>query len=178
MVSDSTIELPFQKRIKNLYEAVSQKYLYLNVTDEGYKLPDHINDLMGYGSYAPMRRSLNIQGEEDIGRAKGFSKLNSDIFLSLSTPYGTRFMNPEFGSKLYSLLFEPYDDFLVSRIKDFTEEAVRKDVRKISVTKILVDVTERDYNLLKIHLEYKIISTAISSNYVYPFVWSPEPIRA
>jgi|WetSurSiteA1Bulk_404760.scaffolds.fasta_scaffold127186_1 uncharacterized protein len=177
-MAESTIELPFQRRIKSLYESVSQKYLYLNVTDEGYKLPDSVNDLIGYGSYAPMRRIQDIAGNEDIARARGFAKINSDIHMSLSIPLGTRFMNPEFGSKLYSLLFEPYDDFLIDRLKMYTEEAVKKDVRKVTVKNILVDVSERDYNLLKVHLEYEIINTTISSNYVYPFVWSPEPIRA
>jgi phage baseplate assembly protein W len=177
-MSDNTVEMPFQGRIKDLYEAVSQKYLYLNVFDEGYKLPDSMNDLIGYGSYAPMRRKVNINNEEDIARARGFAKINSDIYLSLTIPLGTRFMNPDFGSKLYSLLFEPYDDFLLDRIRMYTEDAVKKDVRKITVTNILIDTSERDYNVLKIHIEYVIINTTLSTNFVYPFVYTgPEPIR-
>jgi uncharacterized protein len=91
---------------------------------------------------------------------------------------GTRFMNPDFGSKLYSLLFEPYDQFLLDRIKMYTIDAVKKDVRTITVQNILIDTSQREYNLLSIHLEYLIISSTISNNYVYPFVTSgPEPIR-
>jgi len=177
-MTQSTVELPFQSRIKSLYEAVSQEYLYLGTFDEGYNLPSQINDLIGYGSYCPMRKHHSIVGEGDVAVAKGFALINSQIFLSLSTPHGTRFFNPEFGSKLYSLLFEPYDNFLLSRIKTYTLEAVTKDVRTITVQNILIDSSERFNYVLKIHLEYIIINSASTSNYVYPFVMGGEPTEA
>jgi phage baseplate assembly protein W len=177
-MTQSTVELPFQSRIKSLYEAVSQEYLYLGTFNEGENLPSQINDLIGYGSYCPMRKHHSVVGEADVATAHGMALINSQLFLSLSTPYGVRFFNPEFGSKLYTLLFEPYDDFLLSRIKMYTLDAVTKDVRTITVKNIFIDSSERFSGLLKIHLEYLIVNSAISGNYTYPFVVGGEPTES
>lgn len=176
-------EYPFRSRVgdysryQDVYESSSQKYLHKNAFDEGYVLPDSINRLIGFGSYAPFRAIKDIAGTKDIAMAIGFAKINSDIHLSLSTPYGTRFMNPDFGSKLYTLLFEPYDDFLIEQIKFYALEAVERDVRKVKVKVLNVDTSEREYYLLKLVLNYQVANTHVAGVYVYPFTLSGEPIK-
>lgn len=167
----------YQPQITDFTEAIDNKYIFKNAFNEGYKLPKEINDLIGYGSYAPMNKLRDIQGYEDIAMAVGFAKINSDIHMSLSTPIGTRFMNPDFGSNLYSLLFEPYDSILIEMLKLYTIEALTKDVHKIQVINIEVDESSKEYNLLNLKISYQIINTPLINNYVYPFVSSPEPIR-
>jgi hypothetical protein len=164
-------------RIKDIYEAADQKYLYKNAFDDGYSLPQLINDLIGYGSYVPLRKISDLAGNVDIAIAVGFAKINSDIYMSLSTPLGTRFMNPEFGSELHTLLFEPYDNFLLDSIETYTTKAIEKDVRKIKLTNLSVDSSEVNYNLLKVSIRYVILNSHTEGNYVYPFVISGEPIR-
>ena len=168
---------PSSVKVKDIYESTSQKYLYKNAFNDGYVLPKSINDLIGYGSYYPLRQTSDLAGNIDIAMAIGFAKINSDINLSLSTPLGTRFMNPEFGSELHTLLFEPYDDFLITTIEQYTMQAIQKDVRKVKIKSIYVDRTEQDYNLLKLGIEYVIINSQVTGNYVYPFVTAGEPIR-
>lgn len=168
---------PSSVKVTDIYESVSQKYLYKNAFNEGYVLPKPINDLIGYGAFAPLRQTNDLAGNIDIAMAVGFAKINSDIYMSLSTPTGTRFMNPEFGSELHTLLFEPYDDFLVSSIEQYTMQAVEKDVRKIKIRNIFIDRTEQDYNLLKIGIKYTVINSQVIGNYVYPFVTAGEPVR-
>lgn len=171
-------EWPSYPRIKDIYESASQKYLYKNAFDGGYSLPPLINDLIGYGALSPLRRVSDLAGNPDIAMAVGFAKINSDIFMSLSTPLGTRFMNPEFGSELYTLLFEPYDQALYGSIERYTTKAIEKDVRKIKLIDVMINSDGIDYNLLKIGLKYKLINSQVENNYVFPFVTSAEPIRA
>lgn len=168
---------PSSVKVKDIYESTSQKYLYKNAFNEGYVLPKAINDLIGYGARAPLRQISDIAGNIDVAMAVGFAKINSDIYMSLSTPIGTRFMNPEFGSELHTLLFEPYDDFLINTIERYTMQAIQKDVRKIKIKAIYTDKTEQDYNLLKVGIEYVVINSQVTGNFVYPFVTAGEPIR-
>ena len=168
----------YQPEITDFVEAIDKKYVFKNALNEGRVLPKAINDLIGYGSYSPMNKLRDMQGHEDIAMAVGMAKINSDIYMSLSTPLGTRFMNPEFGSNLYSLLFEPYDKILMSAIKVTTIEALTKDVHKIQLIEVVVDSSEQEFNLLKIGITYQIISTPLVGNFIFPFVTSPEPIRS
>ena len=167
----------YSPSITDIRPSSDQAYAVTNAFDGGTKLPDALNKIIGYGSYAPMNQSSDIHGRVDIAKAEGFAKINSAIFLSLSTPLGTRFMNPGFGSTLYKLLFEPYDQMLINAIIVTTREALEKDVHSIEVKDVNVDSSQYMYNLLKIRIDYKIINTPLSSNYVYPFVISPEPTK-
>jgi phage baseplate assembly protein W len=171
-------EWPSYPRIKDVYESASQKYLYKNAFDNGYSLPTLINDLIGYGSFCPLRKVSDLAGNPDIAMAVGFAKINSDIYMSLSTPLGTRFMNPEFGSELHTLLFEPYDSTLFGLLQKYTIKAIEKDVRKIKLIDTLIDDSLRDYNLLKIGLRYNLINSQVENNFVYPFVTGGEQIRS
>lgn len=168
----------YQPENTDFTEAVDKRYVFKNAFDEGRVLPDSIVKLIGTGSYAPMSKLRDLQGHEDIAMAVGFAAINSDIYMSLSTPIGTRFMNPEFGSNLYSLLFEPYDKILMNAIKVTTIEALTKDVHKIQLIEVFVDSSEQEFNLLKISIHYQIISTPLVGNYVFPWVSAPEPIRS
>ena len=157
----------FQPNLSNVQQAIDYKYIFKDALNDGRILPQAINDLVGYGSYAPMNKLRDILGNEDIAMAIGFAKINSDIYMCLSTPIGRRFMNPGFGSKLFSLLFEPYDQILLDTLRMYTIEALEKDVHKIKLIKIVTDDSERENNLLKINISYQVINTPLSSNYVF-----------
>jgi uncharacterized protein len=163
--------------LKEVSEASDAKYLFKNAFDAGYRLPKQINDMIGFGAYLPLKQVKDFAGNADIGMAAGFAKINSDIHMCLSTPLGTRFMNPDFGSQLHSLLFEPYDDFLAMQLRYYTLEALQKDVRKISEIVVDVDASQKDYNLLGLSINYLISNTNMPGNYVYPYVHMGEPIR-
>jgi phage baseplate assembly protein W len=165
-------------KLKDVAEAESSKYLFKNAFDAGYRLPEQINEIIGFGSYVPLRQVKDFAGNDDIGMAAGFAKINSDIYMSLSTPYGVRFMNPEFGSKLHSLLFEPYDDFLLLRLRLYTVEALEKDIRKIKEVIVDVDTSQKEYHLLQLRIQYIIGNTNLTGNYVYPYIHEGESIRS
>ena len=168
----------YQPEITDFAEAVDKRYIYKNAFNEGQILPDNIIKLIGTGSYAPMNQLRDLAGHLDVAMAVGFASINSSIYMSLSTPIGTRFMNPEFGSNLYSLLFEPYDKILMNAIKVTTIEALTKDVHKIQLIEVTVDDSQREFNLLKISIHYQIISTPLVGNFIFPFVSVPEPTRS
>jgi len=164
----------FEQNITDITNAIDNKYVYLNAFNAGINLPKIINDYIGYGSCCPMNKLRDVQGHEDVAMAVGFGKINSDIYLSLSTPLGTRFMNPNFGSELYKLLFEPYDQILIDAVTITTKRALTKDVHSIQLVEVFVDDSQQLYNLLNISITYQIVNTPLSNNYVFPFVTSAE----
>jgi phage baseplate assembly protein W len=168
----------YSPQVTDFTEALDKKYIFKNALTEGRLLPKEINELIGFGAYAPMNKLRDVAGHEDVAMAIGFAKVNSDIFMSLSTPLGTRFMNPEFGSNLFTLLFEPYDNILIDAIKINTIQALTKDVHKITLISVVVDSSQQEFNLLSIRISYQIINTPLVGNYVFPWVKSPEPIRS
>lgn len=56
----------------------------------------------------------------------GMERINQSINHILSTRIGTRFFLPDFGSKLYTLIFEPNDFILYDLLKRYIKEALEK----------------------------------------------------
>jgi hypothetical protein len=70
------------------------------------------------------------------------------------TPIGSEFFNPEFGSNLHLLAFEPNDDILQAQGRIYTVEALERWEPRISI--IGCDITADDHEL-KIEITYTII---------------------
>lgn len=69
----------------------------------------------------------------------------------ISTPVGTRFFNPEFGSEIENLLFEPIDDITTARLYDALVEAIERWEPRVCVdygaTDVVPYVTDRKYEV-------------------------------
>lgn len=63
----------------------------------------------------------------------GIDSIYQSITNILSTPTNTRLFNPEFGSELETLLFDPMDDITVSKLFDAIVEAVVKWDSRIAI---------------------------------------------
>lgn len=94
-------------------------------------------------------------------------RLHQSIFYILSTIPGERFFVPEFGSKLYLLLFEPNDYILRDLIVEYVTSALDRWEPRIEV--LSVEPLETDDNTIPISITFRIKATNIEDNYVYPF---------
>ena len=98
----------------------------------------------------------------------GVDRINQSINHILSTRVGTRFFLPDFGSKLYTLIFEPNDFLLYDLIKRYVKEALDKWEPRIN--NIIVEPEVEKYeNSVPVYITYTLINTNIKGNYVYPF---------
>lgn len=98
----------------------------------------------------------------------GMERINQSINHILSTRIGTRFFLPDFGSKLYTLIFEPNDFILYDLLKRYIKEALEKWEKRIN--NIIVEpVVEQYDNVVPVYITYTLINTNVTGNYVYPF---------
>ena len=82
----------------------------------------------------------------------------------LLTMKGERPFNPEFGSDLYILLFEPMTDDLKELIIVSIESAVEEWMTYINIKNIIVDWNEEaDVNTVDISIEFSLVSDALES---------------
>src|SRR5574343_62370 len=159
------------------YPDYSQKYLFDRATNvNNVNINAKVMKLIGEGIKYPFNFS-NIDGTISVVEpSKGLMKINGSIHHILSTSVGSRFFNPEFGSKLPSLVFEPYDQILKDQIFMYTVEALRRWEKRIKIKGIWFDDTYMEQSQMGVGIAYEIINTQVSGNYVYNFYLRTEPV--
>lgn len=106
---------------------------------------------------------------EDSGKVisnTGVSRINQSISNILGTDLGERFMVPEFGSKLSTIIFEQNDSITRSLIIEYITDALTKWEPRIRIIKVDPQIT--DTNTIPVIITYQIIVTNEVVNYVYP----------
>lgn len=111
-----------------------------------------------------------------IGTSGAGERIKDSIQLILSTRIGERMFNPEFGSRLPELVFEPNDTLLQNLLTFYTAEAINRWEKRIELTRVtLIDNYDDDKNVIGISMEYNIRNSHIKGSYVYPFVRDGMP---
>lgn len=85
--------------------------------------------------------------------------IKSSIRMILTTRLGERVMLPEFGSRLYELVFEPMDDSLKALARTFVIEALQRWEPRITLQNVTMG-TDPDNNTFFISLTYAINENA------------------
>lgn len=93
--------------------------------------------------------------------------IEQSIAIILGTPKGTRFLLPEFGSRMTEIIFEPNDEVLHDLLTLFITEALEEWEKRIKVLR--VKCTSDDRTVVMCEIEYKILSSNEIESYVYPF---------
>lgn len=98
----------------------------------------------------------------------GIEKIQDSIFNILSTRVGERVLMPEFGSRLYLVLFEQNTPIFADLAKFYITDALSKWEKRIELDGIKVS-TETEGNIVPIEISYHISGSNIRETYVYPF---------
>lgn len=104
----------------------------------------------------------------DIDTNTGTDRLHQSIYYILSTIPGERFFMPEFGSKLYLVLFEPNDYITSDLIQTYVKEALDRWEPRIEVISVDPQNIGED-NVIPVMITFRIKATNMIDNYVYPF---------
>jgi phage baseplate assembly protein W len=124
------------------------------------------NTFLGRGWSFPPRFDLEnntavmVEEDEDI---------RESLRLILSTSQGERIMNPKFGCILSSLIFDSIDSILINRITDTIRTAILNFEPRVTLDKVVVDVSKSYEGVVNVTLEYTIRKINVRSNIVYPF---------
>lgn len=98
----------------------------------------------------------------------GMDKIRDSIYTILSTKVGERFFLPEFGSRLYLLLFEQNNAVFADLADFYIRDALAKWEKRIEVTNVKVNIVE-DGNTVPIEISYKVTKSNVYDSYIYPF---------
>lgn len=94
--------------------------------------------------------------------------IHESIRQILGTRKGERFLRPEFGTRLHELVFEPNDTVLYGLIRHEVMDALDQWEPRVIVTNVLVGPGS-DEHLALVNISYRLISSQVVGNFVYPF---------
>jgi Bacteriophage baseplate protein W len=125
---------------------------------------------IGQGPSFPLQFSTS-GGLKDVALASGVDKINQSIHSILTTIPGERVMNPNFGSLLYQLIFEPNDFVLRDLLYLYTVDALARWEKRINVVSINFPITGDDLEngIVRLQVRYVITATGQSGSFIFPF---------
>ena len=94
-----------------------------------------------------------------------FTAYRMNITNLLRTRQGERRLNPTFGSRLWTIVFEPNDDFIAKKVENVIREDITQWIPGISVSSVQVNYINGDQssNLRDIYKLYIVVSFVIDS---------------
>jgi phage baseplate assembly protein W len=93
---------------------------------------------------------------DDLLVVKDFNAIKNSITNLLLTVRGERFFNPNIGSKIYDLLFEPMDFITSESLKSEIKYTIRAFEPRVNLKNVLVN-EDYDNNAYDIEIEYSVI---------------------
>ena len=91
----------------------------------------------------------------DLMIAKNFSAIKQSVENLITTVPGERFFNPNIGSRITDLLFEPLDFINANSVRSEIEYTINAFEPRVKITDITVDVNY-DSNGYDIEIEYQV----------------------
>ena len=95
--------------------------------------------------------------------------VEQSIKIILGTPRGSRFMLPEFGSRLNELLFEQNDEVLEDLITYFIYEALTMWEKRVKFVDVVFKRDQNDESVLYCDIRYRILQSNDIDSFIYPF---------
>ncbi|MCG8415966.1 MAG: GPW/gp25 family protein [Pseudomonadales bacterium] len=126
------------------------------------------NSFLGRGWSFPPQFERN-NGVLELQMVSLEADIKESLGILLSTAPGERVMQPSYGCGLKSMIFESMDETAITEIKDVVERAILFFEPRITLEDISIDTEDVYDGLVRIQIEYTIISINTRSNIVYPF---------
>lgn len=79
--------------------------------------------------------------------------IKADLLNELYTKRGERLMRPTYGTRIWDILMNPLDQYVVAEIKEDIERIVEKDLR-VELTDIFTEVLDHTIRIT-LHLKFK-----------------------
>jgi phage baseplate assembly protein W len=112
-------------------------------------------DSYAYGITLPAKRGNTGYFEQAF---TSFEQAKSNLKNLLSTRKGERVMQPEFGTGLHELLFEPMTSNLETKLRDAITESVNFWLPYVTIKEIDVDMSDemKDMNTARLNLKFTV----------------------
>ena len=124
-----------------------------------------IPSFIGRGFSWPM----SVDHTGSIALTNGAQDLDHSIHVVLLTAPGERLMRPQFGCRIWDLLFEPVNANLLGLISQAVRDALAQWEPRIAVEDVRPVQDATDSSLVRIEITYRVKATNDRRNLVYPF---------
>jgi len=132
--------------------------------------PSHAASFVGRGFTWPLR----VDASGSIALTDGSGDLDDAIRVVLLTAPGERLMRPEFGCRIWDLLFEPVTANLLGLVDRAVRDALAQWEPRIEVLDVTPRQDDDDPGLVLIDLTYRVKATNDRRNLVHPFYVIPH----
>jgi uncharacterized protein len=126
--------------------------------DDGLLLPDILGSGLDYPYTLPMGLLKFVESAQSVEAA---------VRMVLTTPKGSRFMLPQYGSDLPYLLFEPCDETTGMRATVYATEAVNTWIPRVRQVRARYELVPASH-LIRLYIEYQLIHDPTPLVMVYP----------
>lgn len=120
---------------------------------------------------------LEIDHTGSLRLTRGAEDLDRSIRVVLLTAPGERLMRPQFGCRIWDLLFEPVTANLLGLISEAVREALAQWEPRVEVEAVEPVQDGDDPGLVRIQITYRVKATNDRRNLVYPFYVIPREDR-
>lgn len=127
-------------------------------------------DFVGAGIAWP----LGVDQTGAIAMSSGADGIASALRMILSTAPGERTMRPQFGCRIWHLLFEPINANTLGLMADAVRSAVGQWEPRIVLDDVRVEPDDTADGKVVIHLDYHVKATNDRRNLVFPFYVIPR----
>jgi len=104
----------------------------------------------------------------------GAHDLDRSMRVVLATAPGERVMRPQFGCRIWDLLFEPVTPTLLGLMAQAVRDALIQWEPRVHVAAVDVVPDPADHSLVRIQVDYVVKATNDRRNLVYPFYVIPR----
>ena len=127
-------------------------------------------DFVGRGISFPMR----VDQSGALALTGGGTDIDGSLRMVLTTAPGERLMRPQFGCRIWDLLFEPINANTIGLMAESVKDAVSQWEPRIDLEDVQIEPDPRDHSRVMINLKYKVRATNDRRNLVYPFYVIPQ----
>lgn len=128
------------------------------------------SDFIGRGISFPLR----VDQSGSIATSSGVEDIDSSIRMVLTTAPGERLMRPNFGCRIWELLFEPINANTLGLMGVAVREAIGRWEPRVTIDDVHLDPSEHDSGAVIITIDYIVRTTNDRRNLVYPFYVIPR----
>jgi phage baseplate assembly protein W len=129
-----------------------------------------VASFVGRGFSFPM----GVDRDGGLRLTRGPEDLDTSMRVILSTAPGERLMRPQFGCRIWELLFEPVNFNTLGLMDQAVRDALAQWEPRAEVSEVQCVPDSRDPYLVHIHIAYKVRATNDRRNLVYPFYVIPR----
>jgi len=129
-----------------------------------------VSDFIGRGWTFPVR----FTARGGIALTSGTEEVDAALRMILSTAQGERVMRPEFGCRIWDLLFHPLDANTIGQMEQAVRDAVSQWEPRVELEGVRAVPDEEDVGLVHIEIAYRLRATNDRRNLVFPFYVIPK----